>query len=419
MDKRFWKITEHAYTTVPLYMRRDKSFKELGEWENIPLLEKTEILNAPDSFYSGAFFGSSSKEIISRHTSGTTGKYLELYWNVNDYRKSLIPVWIFRKKYYGISPEDKMCYFYTTANTGYRDNIEYEEEEYRNVKGFSKNNLNAQRMLEIYAEIVRYNPVWMFIQPSMALLLCDAAEETGTDIDSLRYVEFTGEMLTKEVRERVENTFGCKTANHYGCNEVNTIAFECPYGKMHVISNDIYVEAVDTKTGKSMDSGNEGSLLITSSVNRVNPFIRYNIGDRGKVFDKVKCMCGCNNSVVELTGGRVHDFIKLKDGTKINSYIFVHAVEMVNRAYESCIRQFQVIQNDYDRFQVKFSVDEEVSDIGITKQMIEDKFTANVLHPDIENVVYDFEFYNQLFPEGKSGKFCWFIRNIDAVGELE
>ncbi|MBD5135394.1 MAG: phenylacetate--CoA ligase [Lachnospiraceae bacterium] len=413
MDERFWKITEHAYTTVPLYIRRDKSFEELEEWEDIPVLEKTEILNNPDSFYSGMFFGGESKEIIQRHTSGTTGKYLELYWNKNDYRKSLIPVWIFRKKYYNIRPSDKMCYFYTTSNMGCRDNTEYEE-EYRNVKGFSKNNLNHQRMLEIYAEIIKYNPVWLFIQPSMASLLCDAAEETGMGIDALKYVEFTGEMLTKDVRKRVEDIFGCKTANHYGCNEVNTIAFECPYGKMHVISNDIYVEAVDTKNGKNVDTGYEGGLLITSSVNRVNPFLRYNTGDKGKVFDDVKCMCGCNGQIIELTGGRVHDFIKLKDGTRINAYIFVHAVEEVNREYESCIRQFQIIQNDYDRFNVRLSIDEEVSDLGITKQMIEDKFTTNVLHPDIGDAVYEFEFYSQLFPEGKGGKWCWFIRNVDV-----
>lgn len=417
MDKRFWKITEHAYTTVPLYMKREKGFEELKEWNYVPILEKNEILSDVDSFYSSAFFGYEYKDIIKSHTSGTTGKYLEFCWNRNDYKKSLIPVWIYRKKYYNIKPSDKMCYFYTTSNAGYVGGIEYEAEEYRSIKGFSKNNLSNQTMLEIYSEIVDYNPVWFFIQPSMALLLCDVAEKTGKKIDALRYVEFTGEMLTKEVRKRVEHIFKCKTANHYGCNEVNTIAFECPYGEMHVISNDVYVEAFDTTNGKNADMGVEGELLITSSANRVNPFIRYNTGDRGKVLNKGKCRCGCNTQVIELTSGRVHDFILLRDGRKINSYIFVHAVEAVNRDYESCIWQFQVIQNDFDRFNVRLLVDDEISDVGITKQIIEDKFIANVLHPDMANAVYDFEFYSQLFPEEKSGKLSWFINNVASAYE--
>lgn len=122
---------------------------------------------------------------------------------------------------------------------------------------------------------------------------------------------------------------------------------------------------------------------------------------------------------VELTGGRVHDFVILKDGGKVNSYIFVHAVEAVNREYEGCIRQFQVVQDDYGSFKVRLSVDEEASDIGITRRMIEEKFVSNVLHPDMAGAKYGFEFYSSLFSEGSSGKLCWFIRDVGVKEESE
>lgn len=48
------------------------------------------------------------------------------------------------------------------------------------------------------------------------------------------------------------------------------------------------------------------------------------------------------------------------------------------------------------------------------RKRVEDKFTANVLYPDIGHAVYEFEFYSQLFPKGKSGKWCWFIRNVNV-----
>lgn len=149
MDKRFWRIVEYAYKTVPMYMKRDKNFEELHEWTDIPVLEKTEILKNSDSFFSISFFAMNGKNIVKRHTYGTTGRCLELNWSIDDYKKSLIPVWVYRKKYYDIKQSDKMCYFYTTSNLGYFDGKEYEKEESRNVKGFSKNNLNHQKMLDI------------------------------------------------------------------------------------------------------------------------------------------------------------------------------------------------------------------------------------------------------------------------------
>ena len=75
------------------------------------------------------------------HTSGSTGKCLEFYWHKDDYARSLLPVWILRRKFYGISTNDKMCYFYTTPN-GYNEiNESGLRERRRYTLGFSKSDL--------------------------------------------------------------------------------------------------------------------------------------------------------------------------------------------------------------------------------------------------------------------------------------
>lgn len=417
MDKRFREMAEYAYSSVPLYMRREKTLEKDTAWSEIPILTKEEILKDPDSFYSCRFLNLDKKrEVMQGRTSGSTGKCLELYWHKGDYKNSLLPVWIYRKKYYGIRPEDRMCYFYTTSNTGYGKRIEYEEEELGNAKGFSKNNLNEECLQEIYRRIIDYKPVWMFLQPSMAVVLCDAAQKTGMIIPGLKYIEFSGELLTREVRDRTEKVFGCMTANHYGCNEMNTIAFECPYGNMHIAENNVYVEIINDgkvqgQSGTDSDRGTtkEGKIVLTSAANRVMPFIRYDIGDWGRI-KKAGCRCGCKSDVLEITRGRVHDYIKCVDGTKINAYIFVHAVEAVNRDYNGCIRQFQVVQKDYGRFFVKLAVDEEIYEVGVSQDMLEKEFANNIIHEGMRNVTYEFEFHQQLFPE--SGKFLWFSREF-------
>lgn len=366
-DKRFEIMADYAYSRVPLYMKRPVKYTSGMPWENIPVLTKDEIQSDSESFFSSEYLvGGNREDILHGRTSGSTGRYMDLYCHRNDNTKSLLTVWLYRKKYYGITPADKMCYFFTSSNIGYRDGIEYESETTGNIKGFSKNNLTHDRMIEIYREIEEFDPVWMFIQPSMAVLLCDAAKETGIKLENLRYIEFTGEMLTDSVRKRTEETFGCRCANHYGCNEVNTIAFECPYGNMHTASNMVYVETLDDSDCRTM-YGEEGRIIVTSVANRVMPYIRYDTGDRGVLRDDIKCKCGC---------------------------------------------QFSIVQTDYDRFDVKMAVDDEIYEMGVDEEAIEERFMRNVIHPGMENAEYRFEFCNQIFQE-EGRKVLWFRKAMN------
>ena len=414
-SNRFTDIVRYAYRYVPMYMRREAAYEKIEKWEDIPILRKEELQKNPDSSYSCEFMNAVRREDIAKmHTSGSTGKCLEFYWHKDDYARSLLPVWILRRKFYGISTNDKMCYFYTTPN-GYNEiNESGLRERRRYTLGFSKSNLTHERLLKIYRDITEFEPAWLFIQPSMAVLLCDIAEETGNGIPGLKYIELTGEMLTEHVRQRIKKVFGCYVANHYGSHEVNTIALECPEGHMHIVDNNILVEVIDEDTKELLPEGEEGRLLITSAVNRVSPFIRYDIGDRGRVFGKSaedKCSCGCNMPVLELTKGRVHEYIETENGEKINAYIFVHAVEKINNAYESCIKQYKIIQTDYDRFKVKLVVDDEIEELGIDKRDIEELFRQSITHPGMEESKYEFEYFERILQDDGKGKMLWYEKN--------
>lgn len=70
----------------------------------------------------------------------------------------------------------------------------------------------------------------------------------------------------------MEAFFNCKVASQYGCYEVNSIAYECPFHKLHVMTENVYVEIVE-----------DNQICITSKHNRVMPFVRYKVGDRGRL----------------------------------------------------------------------------------------------------------------------------------------
>ncbi len=127
----------YNYNIVPLYINKnhDKTLQPWSSWEDVPILSKNEFVLSGENaltFYSLPMLY--HNQLFSFRTSGTTGKYSNIYLKRADYNRSMLDLWFYRKKYYGINPGDKMCYFYTS----YRDNEAYDFQEHKNQLGFSK-----------------------------------------------------------------------------------------------------------------------------------------------------------------------------------------------------------------------------------------------------------------------------------------
>jgi phenylacetate-CoA ligase len=255
-------------------------------------------------------------------------------------------LWIKRKRYYDINPHDRYCYFYTGRRVGETD-IEIEEGGF--ALGFCKCNLTDEKLVHIWEKMREFGPVWMNLQPSMAILLCRVIEKNGLDpIPTLRYVETTGEMLFPHMRKYIQEKMNVVTADQYGCNELNSLAFECPKGHLHCMEENVVIEILDEQ-GDPLPDGEEGEIVVTSLSNFAMPLIRYKIGDRG-CFLKEACFCDDPGKVLKLTTGRSNDWVVDREGNLLNAYIFVRCVENINRIYEHAILQFQVIQHAVDKF---------------------------------------------------------------------
>lgn len=381
--------------------------------KNLPIICKDEIVR--DGVNISLDYGMENDgSIIMLQTSGSTGKCLNVYWDKTDFNKSLLSLWIYRKKYYEINPGDKMCYFYTIGNTDrYKTNgnIKYEEDKLR--IGFSKANLNDENMDWICMKIKEFNPRWLNLQPSIALLLAKAMTRNNIDkIQNLSYIELTGEMLLESTRQKLKEVFKCEIANQYGCHEANSIAFECPHNKLHCMEDNIYVEIVDNE-GKEVQDGKDGSIIITTLNNHAMPFIRYKIGDRGVIdHNHDVCKCGNKSPVLKLSSGRVNDYIVLSDGSRINAYIFVRAIETVNIKLDNIILQFRVVQKEYAYFIVYLVLDEDVIDAGIGERDVENLFLKSIDEERLYDTEFDFEYYDEFLPDEDNGKLRYFINEV-------
>ncbi len=394
-------ITE-AFEEVDYLREKMPAFDVDFDFERIPLLEKDEIVEDPLKLMAPCYLPLLYRgELVRNDTSGSTGKYMEVYWRKQDYIKSMYPLWFYRNYFYGIRTWDKMCRFYTISRVG----VSEEMERYTKTGlEFSKNDLSEERLLDIYHKMEEFQPVWLLLQPCIAELLCFVKTKYQLpDLASLRYIEMTGEELTEELRERIRNCFHCPVANQYGANEVNSIAYECPQGHLHCMEDNVYAEVLDDQ-GIPVADGVTGNIYVTTCHNHAMPLIRYGIGDRGSIEENT-CSCGHHGRILKLRSGRKDDWIRMEDGRKINPYVFIRAIEAVNAIYERSIFQFQVIQRAYQDFLIRLAVDEEeTADIRYC-------FLENIGDEELKDAQYEFSFYEKLFPD-MNGKRKFFRSEI-------
>lgn len=206
-----------------------------------------------------------------------------------------------------------------------------------------------------------------------------------------------GEDLRVSDRVYVERVMGCEVFTLYASREAGFLAYECENKRLHINEEWAYIEIVN-EDGLSLENGKEGKVIVTTFDNRVMPFIRYDIGDRG-VISKDRCPCGRTLSTIALKG-RSAELIELADA-RVVSLLDVSAMMDV---YWKAIRQFQIIQKGPLEFTCKVvpgtDFDNARNDLNAG--------LVRLLHPNVQITWEKVE----AIAEAKSGKAVYFIRDF-------
>lgn len=204
-------------------------------------------------------------------------------------------------------------------------------------------------------------------------------------------VLITGESLSGQVRELLEDTFKVKVTDIYACNEAGDIAWQCKKGRLyHINADNCIVEIV--KNGKPAEKGQTGEVVITNLNRYSMPFIRYKNGDLAG-FATDKCPCGCMLPVLSQIAGRTGEDIHLPDGKIIPWNQLKGFMNHPN------VRQFQLVQNKDGSLTIKF-IPEDKSDIEQTKNILTSRFEG--LLGDSVNINFSIVERIAPAPSGKS-----------------
>ncbi|MBK9135065.1 MAG: phenylacetate--CoA ligase family protein [Betaproteobacteria bacterium] len=171
-----------------------------------------------------------------------------------------------------------------------------------------------QPLAALVAALNTLQPTILATYPTAAALLADEAR-AGRLTLRLQEVWTGGETLGAGVREFIEHAFGCALRNSYGASEFLPIAWECAAHRLHVNADWVLLEPVDAH-GRAVPPGRlSHTTLLTNLANRVQPIIRFDIGDRisleaagpaGAAGDAGtgRCACGSALPVVQVQGRR-------------------------------------------------------------------------------------------------------------------
>jgi phenylacetate-coenzyme A ligase PaaK-like adenylate-forming protein len=145
-------------------------------------------------------------------------------------------------------------------------------------------------LAELVERLNMFQPAVLVGYGSMLSLLAGEQAAGRLHITPL-LLEPAGETLSIEERERLANVFRSKVRDVYGSTECQFLTTDCAYGWYHVNSDWAIVEPVDADYRPTRPGEQSHSVLISNLANRVQPILRYDLGD-SILLRPDPCPCG-------------------------------------------------------------------------------------------------------------------------------
>jgi len=166
---------------------------------------------------------------------------------------------------------------------------------------------------------------------------------------AFKAIVYTAEYLSSAERDGLEYFFRCPILSVYGARECSLMGIECITHPLyyHILPWRGRVEIVDDAAKPVLADGT-GNITYSFFENPVTPFIRYQLGDRGRLVGKRHCSCALKTDLLAFDG-RKADTLRLSDDTVIPVVVIA---QHIAKKFSGSIHQFQFVK-DQDSFVCK------------------------------------------------------------------
>jgi phenylacetate-CoA ligase len=394
-------LLEHAYAHTRFY--RDR-FDSLGmkpadvrswqDFERLPLLTKDDIRANRDRMVADNI---PKSRLFPKKTSGSTGVSLSFFVDEDSLQ------W------------KRGCALRHDEWTGWRlgekvgavwGNPEYKKSWRGYVRNFLLDRvtfldtlrMDEDAMARFYKQIRDEKPTLLFGHAHSLYLFARYLRDNDFSTIRPRGIISTAMVLHDFERSLVEDVFGCRVTNRYGCEEVSLIACECEEHRgLHVNMDTLHVECV--RDGKPAPAGETGAVVVTDLTNRGMPFIRYLVGDTARMAGE-PCACGRSYPMIASLEGRVADYVRTPEGEYISGISLTENFAMVLDG----VKQMQIVQDRIDHLRFRVVPCGEADLRGQIAALVRERF-GDSMHHDIE--------YVRSIQSETSGKYRFCISTLD------
>ena len=346
-QERLTGLLHRASTEVPFYREcwRDRTTGHAARLADWPILEKESLRTNPRAFVAD---GCDPRGMFHDHTSGTTGKSVDL-WQTRQTVRFWYALFEARcRLWYGVSRHDRwgMLGGQLVVPVTRRRPPFWVWNAGLNQLYLSAYHL-APDLVPHYCDALRSHRVTYLLGYTSALhALATGILESGRKVPQMKVVITNAEPVFDYQRQTISEAFGCPVRETYGMTELVAAASECEAGRLHVWPEVGTIEILDGD--KPAANGEAGDLVCTGLLNVDMPLVRYRVGDRGvTACSSEPCPCGRTLPVLGSTEGRLDDVLYTQDGRAIGRLDPIFKSKLP-------VREAQIVQERLDRIRVRY-----------------------------------------------------------------
>lgn len=318
------RLLHRAVTHVPYYRehwsarrrRGDRaSWRELSNW---PVLTKEELRRAPKAFVAD---DCDPRSMLHQHTSGTTGKPLNLWWSRRAAHRWYALVEARVRRWNGLSRREPFAMLGGQLVTPFarRQPPYWVWNAALKQLYLSSYHLEPDNARHYFEAMRRYGVLYATGYPSSLHALAEFARERELEVPILKAALTNSEPLYAHQRASIGRAYGCPVRDMYGMAEIVVGASECAAGTLHAWPEVGHVEAMDADHDGQAAEGEAGRLVCTGLLNTDMPLVRYETGDRGSSPRTAACACGRLLPRMGAVDGRADDVLISPSGRRLAS----------------------------------------------------------------------------------------------------
>ncbi len=263
-------------------------------------------------------------------------------------------------------------------------------------------NLGEEDYLASYNSLKDFRPSVLWGFTSALTGLAGYIRDMGLDVEAVRpelIITWAAPMYEHEER-LLREVFECHVTNIYGAREVGHIAALCPEGTMHINEENLLLEV---EPEEPQNNNHVGEILTTTLDTTIMPFIRYRMGDVGKI-SRGSCACDRTLASIDDLLGRTGEIFVTQSGRMISPNFWCRT--FMNPTLGGKIQRFQVVYRPGDTILIRI-----VKGNGFT-QDIEDGLRNHLSNNFKGSVNARFEYFDEIKPQ-ISGKYQMVVNEIE------